>query len=52
LGKSISEALSWGPINSMAVLAYIGAQKGLLTRIRLEDLLQNAPENYKITKIN
>jgi len=51
LGKSISEALSWGPINSMAVLAYVGAQKGLLTRIRLEDLLQNAPENYKVKKI-
>ena len=51
LGKSISEALSWGPINSMAVLAYVGAQKGLLTQIRLEDLLQNAPENYKVKKI-
>lgn len=51
LGKSIPEALSWGPINSMNVVQYVGAQKGLLTREKLEEYLKNAPENYKVTKI-
>ncbi|MBU0612127.1 carbohydrate kinase family protein [Patescibacteria group bacterium] len=52
LGKTIPEALAWGPINSMSVLQYVGAQKGLLSREKLEEYLKNAPENYKITKIN
>lgn len=46
LGKSIPEALAWGPINSMAVVQQIGAQKGLLTREKLEDYLKNAPADY------
>lgn len=46
LGKSIPEALSWGPINSMSVVQYIGAQEGLLTREKIEEYLKNAPENY------
>src|SRR5690606_27372001 len=32
LGKTIPEALLWGPINSMSVVQYIGAQEGLLSR--------------------
>ncbi len=48
LGKTIPEALSWGPINSMSVVEYIGAQKGLLSKEKLEDYLTNAPESYKI----
>ncbi|KKQ34676.1 MAG: Sugar kinase, ribokinase family [Candidatus Nomurabacteria bacterium GW2011_GWB1_37_5] len=47
LGKTIPEALSWGPINSMNVVQYVGAQKGLLSREKLEEYLKNAPENYK-----
>lgn len=51
LGKSIEEALSWGPVNSMSVVQQIGAQKGLLTRPELEDYLKKAPEDYKPRKI-
>jgi sugar/nucleoside kinase (ribokinase family) len=52
LGKTPLEAFSWGPINSMSVVQYVGAQKGLLSREKLEKYLKTAPENYKITKIN
>lgn len=51
IGKSIEEALTWAPINSMNVVQYIGAQKGLLTREQLEDYLAKAPEDYKPKKI-
>ena len=51
LGKSIPEALSWGPINSMSVVQYIGAQEGLMPREQLEKHLADAPENYKPQKI-
>jgi ribokinase len=47
LGMSIPQALMWGPINSMSVVQYVGAQKGLLSRTELEKLLKNAPDNYK-----
>lgn len=52
LGKNVEEALSWGPINSMSVVHYVGAQEGLLPRAKLEELLKNAPEEYKAKKIN
>lgn len=51
LGKTIPEALSWAPINSMSVVQYVGAQKGLLSREALEDFLKKAPEGYKPRKI-
>ncbi len=51
LGKSLPEALAWGPINSMNVVQHIGAQAGLLTREKLEELLENAPEDYKAQQI-
>lgn len=47
LGKKLPEALAWGPINSMSVVQYIGAQKGLLHRDKLELLLKDAPQQYK-----
>ncbi len=47
LGKSLDEALMWGPINSMSVVQYVGAQKGLLTRKALEEFLANAPASYR-----
>lgn len=52
LGLSPEIALAWGPINSMNVVQHIGAQKGLLTREQLEELLRNAPEDYKATRIS
>ena len=51
LGKSPLEAFTWGPVNSMSVVQDIGAQRGLLTREKLEEYLKNAPENYKAKKI-
>jgi sugar/nucleoside kinase (ribokinase family) len=39
LGKSLPEAMMWGPINSMSVVQYVGAQKGLLKRAELENYL-------------
>jgi ribokinase len=52
LGKSPLEALTWGPINSMSVVQEIGAQRGLLSREKLEEYLKNAPTNYKAEKIS
>lgn len=49
LGIPLEEALLWGPINSMAVVQEIGAQKGLLTREKLEEYLKNAPPGYRVT---
>lgn len=51
LGKTLEEALLWGPINSMAVVQEVGAQTGLLTRKKLEQYLADAPSEYKITDI-
>ena len=50
-GKSLEDALLWGPINSMSVVQYVGAQKGLLSREKLEEYLKNAPESYKVSII-
>jgi ribokinase len=51
LGKAPEEALRWGPINSMSVVQDIGAQRGLLTREKLEDYLAHAPADYSPQKI-
>ena len=51
LGLSPAEALSWGPINSMSVVQYIGAQKGLLTKEQVLEYLKNAPADYKAKEI-
>ena len=51
LGFPLEEALLWGPINSMAVVQEVGAQKGLLTRQALEDFLAKAPPEYTITDL-
>lgn len=50
-GKSVEEALMWGPVNSMAVVQKVGAQAGLLTKPELEKLLKKAPKTYKPKKI-
>lgn len=52
LGKSPTEALAWGPINSMSVVQEIGAQKGLLGRVALLEFLSKAPASYKAERIN
>ncbi len=51
LGKSVEEALEWAPINSMSVVQYIGAQKGLLSQEKLLEFLAEAPVEYKIKKV-
>ncbi len=51
LDKSVPEALTWGPINSMNVVQHIGAQKGLLSREALEKYLAQKPDHYVVKKI-
>lgn len=51
LGKSLKEALLWGPINSMSVVQHIGAQKGLLSRKELEKFLSEAPAEYRVESL-
>jgi sugar/nucleoside kinase (ribokinase family) len=46
IGKPLKEALMWGPVNSMSVVQYVGAQKGLLTKEKLEHYLADAPVDY------
>ncbi len=51
LGKSLKEALAWGPVNSMSVVQEIGAQKGLLSREKLEKYLRDAPADYRVEAV-
>lgn len=51
LGKSMEEALQWGPINSMNVVQHVGAQTGLLTRAELEKLLADRPADYEAKEL-
>ncbi len=51
LGLPFEEALLWGPINSMSVVQEVGAQKGLLSREKLEQFLKDKPEDYKLTEL-
>lgn len=46
-GNTIEGALQWAPINSMNVVQHVGAQEGLLSHERIEELLVKAPEWYK-----
>ncbi|MAJ97632.1 MAG: hypothetical protein CMI56_03420 [Parcubacteria group bacterium] len=50
-GLPLPEALRRGPINSMSVVQYIGAQKGLLNRDQLEKYVEEAPESYKLEEL-
>lgn len=52
LGKDPAEALTWGPINSMSVVQYIGAQAGLLKKDELLKYLANRPSDYVASRIN
>ena len=51
MGKTLSEALTWAPINSMSVTQFVGAQKGLLSKEKIEEYLAKAPEDYKLRKM-
>ena len=50
-GKNLRDSLMRAPINSMSVVQYVGAQKGLLTKNKIEEFLKKAPKNYKIKNI-
>lgn len=52
LGESMDTALTWAPINSMSVVQQMGAQAGLLSREKLGEYLEKAPDNYKLTEVN
>lgn len=52
LGKPLTEALLWGPINAMSVVQAVGAQEGLLTREALEKYLTQAPAEYALTPLD
>lgn len=52
MGKTLSEALMWAPINAMSVTQQVGAQKGLLSQEKIGEYLKNAPADYIIKKIN
>lgn len=51
LGKSMDEALTWAPINSMSVVQKMGAQAGLLHSEDIQSYLGSAPEDYKVTEL-
>ena len=52
LGKDLSTALRWGAVNSMSVVQEVGAQKGLLTREKIEEFLQKAPAEFQTKKLS
>jgi sugar/nucleoside kinase (ribokinase family) len=51
LGKSLFDAFLWSPVNSMSVVQYVGAQKGLLTQEEILKFLSQAPQDYRPQKI-
>jgi ribokinase len=50
-GADLEGALLWAPINSMSVVQYTGAQKGLLSEAQIDHYLRNAPANYHPEKM-
>lgn len=51
LGLDLPTALSWGAINSMSVVQQVGAQKGLLSREKIEEYLAKAPSDFATKKL-
>jgi sugar/nucleoside kinase (ribokinase family) len=49
-GKTTSEALQWGTVNSASVLGFIGPQSGLLTSDKMPSWLQRA-QNVRVEKL-
>ncbi|MEK7461542.1 MAG: carbohydrate kinase family protein [Patescibacteria group bacterium] len=52
LNHNLPTALAWGAVNSMSVVQYVGAQKGLLTRPQIEKYLKDAPTDFIAKQIN
>ncbi len=52
MGKSLEEAMRWGPVNSMSVVQQVGAQKGLLSKEKLDDYLAKAPADYQVKTLS
>lgn len=52
LGKTLQESLTWGPINSMNVVQYVGSQEGLLSQDKITEYLGKAPSDYVLKKID
>ncbi|MFA6270120.1 MAG: carbohydrate kinase family protein [Candidatus Paceibacterota bacterium] len=50
-GKSLFDAFLWAPVNSMSVVQYVGAQKGLLTQEEILKFLAQAPQDFRPQKI-
>jgi len=50
-GMSIRDCLLRAPINSMSVVQYVGAQKGLLSREQIEEFLAQKPDYYKVSEL-
>lgn len=51
-GVDLPTALQWGAINSMSVVQDIGAQRGLLTREKLDEFLASSPTEFATKKLN
>lgn len=51
LNNALPTALTWGAVNSMSVVGQVGAQRGLLTREKLEKYLKESPPDFKIRKL-
>ncbi len=51
-GESVETALRWGPINPVGVIQDVGAQRGLMTREKLQEYLDKAPEWYQVSEYN
>lgn len=52
LGKTLPEALQWGAINAMSVVQQVGGQKGLLSRVKIEEYLKQAPAEFQTKKLS
>ncbi len=50
-GLTVPQALQWAPIESMSVVQFTGAQKGLLTKKQLLEYVDKAPASYKVSSL-
>jgi ribokinase len=52
LGKSYEESAKWAMVNSMSVVQYVGAQKGLLGQAKIAEWLSKAPSDFGLRKLS
>jgi hypothetical protein len=50
-GLTVPQALQWAPIESMSVVQFTGAQKGLLSKKQLLEYVDKAPASYKVSQM-